>query len=150
MLNKQREEAVVTLCRELIQRQSYSGDEGAAVEKMKCAFHELGYDDVFVDSYGNVVGQIRGRRPGKSILLDGHIDTVPVPKPSKWKHAPFSGELEGGKIYGRGASNMKGALSAMISAAGFFAADNAKDFAGNIYVAGVVHEECFEGSAGAG
>jgi putative selenium metabolism hydrolase len=147
MLNKQREKAVVALCRELIQRQSYSGDEGAAAETVKRAFHSLGYDDAFVDSYGNVVGQIRGCRPGKSILLDGHIDTVPVPDPSKWKHAPFGGELEDGKMYGRGASDMKGALSAMISAAGFFAADHAKDFAGNIHVAGVVHEECFEGIA---
>jgi putative selenium metabolism hydrolase len=147
MLNKQREDAVVALCRKLIQQQSYSGKEDAAAETVNRAFRELGYDDVFVDSYGNVIGQVCGNRPGKSILFDGHIDTVPVPDPSKWRHAPFAGELEDGKIYGRGASDMKGALSAMISAAGFFAADTARDFAGTIYVAGVVHEECFEGIA---
>jgi putative selenium metabolism hydrolase len=147
MLNKQREESVFALCRELIQQPSYSGNEANAAETVKRAFHELGYDDAFVDSYGNVVGQIRGHRPGKSILFDGHIDTVPVPDPSQWTHAPFAGELEGGKIYGRGASDMKGALSAMISAAGFFAADAARNFAGTIYVAAVVHEECFEGIA---
>jgi putative selenium metabolism hydrolase len=147
MLTKQREEAVVALCRKLVQQQSYSGNEGAVAETVKLAFQELGYDDAFVDAYGNVVGQIRGQRPGKSILFDGHIDTVPVPDPSKWTHAPFAGELADGKIYGRGASDMKGALSAMIFSAGFFAADTARDFAGTIYVAGVVHEECFEGIA---
>lgn len=146
-LNPERNEAVIALCQELIRQRSYSGEEAAVAEVAKRAFGELGYDDVFVDDYGNIVGQIRGSRPGKSILFDGHLDTVPVPDPSPWKHDPFGGELEEGRIYGRGASDMKGAVSAMISAVGFFAADTKKDFAGNIYVAGVVHEECFEGIA---
>lgn len=147
MLDKKREELVVNLCQELIQRQSYSGSEDAVARRMEQAFRELGYDDTFVDAYGNVVGQINGSRPGKSILLDGHIDTVPVPDPSRWKHDPFAGELLDGKIYGRGASDMKGAVSAMIAAASFFGADTCKRFPGRIYVAGVVHEECFEGIA---
>jgi acetylornithine deacetylase/succinyl-diaminopimelate desuccinylase-like protein len=42
---------------------------------------------------------------------------------------------------------MKGAVAAMIAAAGFFAADTRRDFAGEIVVSGVVHEECFEGIA---
>jgi putative selenium metabolism hydrolase len=147
MLDKKREELVVDLCRELIQRQSYSGSEDAVAHRMVQAFRELGYDDTFVDAYGNVIGQLNGNRPGKSILFDGHIDTVPVPDPSKWKHDPFSGELLDRKIYGRGASDMKGAMSAMIAAASFFASDTRKHFPGNIYVAGVVQEECFEGIA---
>jgi putative selenium metabolism hydrolase len=147
MLDKKREELVVDLCRELIQRQSYSGSEDAVAHRMVLAFRELGYDDTFVDAYGNVIGQLNGNRPGKSILFDGHIDTVPVPDPSKWKHDPFSGELLDRKIYGRGASDMKGAMSAMIAAASFFASDTRKHFPGNIYVAGVVQEECFEGIA---
>lgn len=147
MLDKKREELVIDLCRELIQRQSCSGSEDAVVRRMKQAFRELGYDDVFVDAYGSVVGQINGDRPGKSILFDGHIDTVPVPDPSKWKHDPFAGELLDGRIYGRGASDMKGAVSAMIAAASFFGSDTRKYFPGTIFVSGVVHEECFEGIA---
>lgn len=147
MLTKDREQLVIKLCQELIQRQSYSGEENMVAERMRRAFEELGYDDIFVDSYGNIIGCIKGQRPGKAILFDGHIDTVPVPDDSKWKRAPFGGELDGGRIYGRGASDMKGAVSAMLAAAGFFAADTKKDFAGTIYVAGVVHEECFEGIA---
>ena len=50
-------------------------------------------------------------------------------------------------MYGRGTSDMKGALAAMTVAAGDFAAANNKNFAGSVYVAGVVHEECFEGVA---
>src|SRR5208337_3508304 len=76
-----------------------------------------------------------------------HIDIVPVPDESKWMHEPFGGEIENGRIYGRGASDMKGAVSAMIAASAFFAADTRRDFAGEIYVSGVVYEELFEGIA---
>jgi putative selenium metabolism hydrolase len=112
---------------------------------MKQAFEELGFDEVLLDSYGNILGRIKGNRPGKVLLLDGHIDVVPVPDESKWKHQPFGGELDDGKIYGRGASDMKGAVSAMIAASAFFASDTRRDFAGEIYVSGVVFEELFEG-----
>lgn len=147
MFSKQREEQVIGLCQQLIQQKSYSGQENLVAARLAQAFEELGYDDVFVDDYGNIIGHIKGKRPGKKILFDGHIDTVPVPDESKWQHAPYGGKLENGKIYGRGASDMKGAVSAMILAAHYFAEDCRKDFAGDIYVAGVVHEECFEGIA---
>ena len=147
MLTEQREQQLITLCRELIQKQSYSGEENLVVERIRTAFKEMGFDDAFVDEYGNIIGHIKGNRPGKSILFDGHIDTVPVADDSKWKHAPFGGEVEDGKIYGRGASDMKGAISAMITAVAFFASDTGRDFAGDIYISCVVHEECFEGVA---
>ena len=146
-LTSERSELVVDLCQALIQRQSYSGHEDGVVERMKQAFAELKFDDVLTDEYGNVLGHVKGNRPGKVLLLDGHIDTVPVPDESKWTHKPYGGEIENGKIYGRGTSDMKGAVSAMIAASGFFAADTRRDFAGEIYVSGVVHEECFEGVA---
>ena len=147
MLTAERKQLVIALCQELIQRQSYSGDENGVVERMKQAFEALKFDEVFVDGYGSILGRIKGNRPGKALLLDGHIDIVPVPDESKWTHKPFSGEVVDGKIYGRGASDMKGAVSAMIAAAAFFAADTRRDFAGEIYVSGVVFEECFEGVA---
>ena len=147
MLNEQREQQVIELCQELIQEKSYSGEEQGLVDNLKEAFSWLGFDASHVDKYGNIIGEIRGKRPGRKVLLDGHIDTVPVPDPAAWQHDPFGGELADGKIYGRGASDMKGAVAAMACAAGYFAHDCNKDFAGSIYVAGVVHEECFEGVA---
>jgi len=147
MLTAERKQLVIALCQELIQRQSYSGDENGVVERMKQAFEALKFDEVFIDGYGSILGRIKGNRSGKALLLDGHIDIVPVPDESKWTHKPFGGEVVDGKIYGRGASDMKGAVSAMIAAAAFFAADTRRDFAGEIYVSGVVFEECFEGVA---
>lgn len=147
MLSKEREEKVVDLCRKLIQAQSYSGHEDKVAAELHKFFDENGFDEVHVDEYGNIIGMIKGNRPGPKILFDGHIDTVPVPDATKWTHPPFAAEIADGKIYGRGTSDMKGADAAMANAAANFAADCGKNFAGSIYVAGVVHEECFEGIA---
>jgi putative selenium metabolism hydrolase len=147
MLTSERSELVVALCQALIQRQSYSGHENGVVERMRQAFEELKFDEVLTDEYGSVLGHIKGNRPGKVLLLDGHIDVVPVPDESRWTHKPFGGEVENGKVFGRGASDMKGAVSAMIAASAFFAADTQREFAGDIYVSGVVCEEIFEGIA---
>lgn len=145
MLTNKRKESLTELCQELVRNQSVSGDESKVVEVIKEKFKELGYDECFIDAYGNVIGHIKGNKPGKKILFDGHIDTVPVPDDSKWTHAPFGGEVVDGKIYGRGTSDMKGQTSAMISAVAYFAEDTNRDFEGDIFVAGVVHEEIFEG-----
>lgn len=147
MLNKEREQQVIELCQQLIRQRSYSGEEADVARCLEEAFSRFGFDDCSVDKYGSIIGVVHGKRPGKRILLDGHIDTVPVPDPTPWQHNPFGGELTEGRIYGRGASDMKGAVAAMVGAAGFFAQDLDRDFAGSICVAGVVHEECFEGVA---
>lgn len=147
MLTEKRQEQVIQCCQDLIRCQSYSGHEDKVVACLKEKFTALGFDEVIVDEYGNVMGHMKGSRPGKTIVLDGHIDTVPVEDASAWTHDPFAGTIEDGKIYGRGTSDMKGAVAAMACAVANFAEDNKKDFAGDIYVAGVVHEECFEGVA---
>lgn len=147
MLSKEREEKVIRLCQELVRAQSYSGKEDKVAEVLKINFKALGFDDITVDYYGNVIGHIKGNKPGKKILFDGHMDTVPVSDPEKWIYPPFAAEIHDQKIYGRGTSDMKGAIAAMVCAAANFAEDSNRDFAGDIYVAGVVHEECFEGVA---
>lgn len=137
----------VALCSRLVQAKSVSGEEKQVAAVIAQAMHQWNYDDVQIDSLGNVIGVLRGNRPGPRILLDGHIDTVPVTDPSQWEHDPFGGEIVGDRLYGRGTSDMKGADAAMICAAGYYAQMTKRDFAGEIYVAGVVHEELFEGVA---
>jgi putative selenium metabolism hydrolase len=110
-------------------------------------FRELGYDEVATDDYGNVIGRIHGSRPGARVLLDGHLDTVPVDDPTRWEHDPYGGLVLDDRVYGRGASDMKGAVAAMICAAAYYADSCSRDFPGEIYVAGVVQEELFEGVA---
>jgi len=65
------------------------------------------------ENVANVVAKIGDNR-GKKLLWNGHCDVVPAG--SNWVHDPFSGSYEGGFIYGRGASDMKGGDAAMMLA----------------------------------
>lgn len=143
MTKEQLHEYTVRLCSALIQAKSYSGEEKQVAQVVKSAMEALGYDSVTIDAYGNVIGCIKGNRPGPKVLLDGHIDTVPVQEPERWSFAPFGGEIRADRVCGRGASDMKGAVAAMICGAAYYAQN--RDFAGEIYVAGVVYEELYEG-----
>ena len=147
MLAEDDKKELIRLCQLLIQEKSYSGEEKGVSHKLKNFMKKHGYDDIYVDKYGNTIGHIKGRKPGPKLLFDGHMDTVVVTQSEKWVHDPFLAEIEDGKMYGRGTSDMKGALSAMAYAAYVFAKETDKNFPGDIYVAGVVHEECFEGVA---
>lgn len=147
MKEKNLEQAAVELTQALIRERSYSGEEKGVSDVLQAYFKENNYDDIIVDKYGNTIGCIKGKRPGLKILFDGHMDTVPVGNESDWEHPPFAAEIHDGKIYGRGASDMKGAIASMAVAATAYRDATDGDFAGEIYVAGVVHEECFEGVA---
>ena len=145
MITEKRKDELIKICQELIRTQSLSGEEENVCEVLKGIFNKFKFDDYYIDEYGNIIGHIKGKKKGKKILFDAHIDTVPVPDDTKWKHAPFRGEIDDGKIYGRGASDMKGQLASMIAGASFFAEDFKHEFDGDIFVAGVVFEEMFEG-----
>lgn len=84
----------------------------------------------------NVVGTLRGRAPGRSLMLCGHIDTVGV----SGMDAPFDPVLKDGRLYGRGAQDMKGGVAAMIDAVRVVAEGGGLD-AGEVIVACVVDEE---------
>lgn len=141
------DDKLIALCRELIRRPSVSGEEQAAAEYLRSTMLSLGYHGAETDRYGSVLGCIRGSRPGPAILLDGHIDTVPVGDPALWTHDPFAGEIQGDRLYGRGTSDMKGSVAAMVLAAARFAKDTGGDFQGTIWVSCSVQEERFEGVA---
>mgnify|MGYP002236055782 CR=1 FL=1 len=70
------------------------------------------FDEITTDEYGNVIGKIKGSRLGCHLLFDGHMDTVPADNKEAWKHDPFVPVIEDGKLYGRGTSDMKGAVAA--------------------------------------
>lgn len=146
-MKEQQKKDVLNLCRDLIKARSYSGQEKDAAAILKDFLKLKDFDEIIIDDYGNVLGHIKGNKPGKTILFDGHIDTVPVPDVTAWERDPFAAEIVNGRIYGRGASDMKGAVAAMACGISNFAEECNKDFAGDIYIAGVVHEECFEGVA---
>ena len=66
----------------------------------------------------NAVGTLKGSGGGRSLILNGHVDVVPPGNPDRWESGdPFSGRIDGDRIWGRGASDMKAGLVAQAFAA---------------------------------
>ena len=141
----ERDKEVIEFCKEAIRIPSPSGREKGVALLMKKKMEELGYDSVVIDEFGSCIGIINGSEPGKTILIDGHIDNVDVIDEKEWKHKPWGAEETDGKIYGRGTSDMKGSVCAAVIAAGNFKKDTGGKFKGRVAVSCTVHEECFEG-----
>ncbi|GHH98309.1 peptidase [Neobacillus kokaensis] len=93
----------------------------------------------------NLVAVLKGAGGGKSLILNGHIDVVPVGDETSWRHDPFSGHIEDGKMYGRGATDMKGGNVALLLAIESIIASEIK-LKGDIIFQSVIEEE----SGGAG
>jgi len=70
----------------------------------------------FDDKRTSLVAVLKGAGEKASLCFSGHLDTVPTGK-ARWKMSPFGGEIHGDKIFGRGTSDMKGGIAAMVSAA---------------------------------
>ena len=87
----------------------------------------------------NVVGVLKGSGGGRSIILNGHVDVVPEGIVD-WLDHPFSGKLEDGRIYGRGASDMKGGLIAAVMAVKAICDSNLR-LKGDVIIQSVVEEE---------
>lgn len=69
------------------------------------------------ENHVSVVTRIEGSGGGRSLILNGHIDTVPIGDRDKWTVDPLGGELINGRIFGRGATDCKSGVTAMIIAA---------------------------------
>jgi acetylornithine deacetylase len=122
--------------RELIKAKSVTGFEEPAQELLRDKLKELGATvdywrpsrrdfkgfETFVSEEKdfhqrpNLVGRFGGSKHGDALAFNGHVDTVPEGDPKLWKHAPYGGRIENGKLYGRGACDMKGGLVATIFA----------------------------------
>jgi succinyl-diaminopimelate desuccinylase len=89
----------------------------------------------------NVLGWIGEKTPGRrSLLLEGHTDVVTEGDPADWTWGPFSADMVDGRIYGRGAADMKSGLAAaMVAAAAFTRAGVTP--AGKLVVGALVDEE---------
>jgi acetylornithine deacetylase len=84
----------------------------------------------------NVIGRIGASDGGRTLMFNGHLDVVGV---DAMVHAPFDGSERGGRLFGRGASDMKAGVAAMCAAAARAAADGT--LGGEVVVAAVVDEE---------
>jgi len=88
----------------------------------------------------NVVGLFKGKGTGRSLILNGHVDVVPIGPKETWEHGPWSGEYVNGKVYGRGSADMKGGCVSNILAV--MALQSASiQLKGDLLIESVVDEE---------
>ena len=133
---------LIAFTQDIVRLPSLSGEEGRVAARVQAEMTALGFDRVWQDANGSVVGLIEGARPGKTVLLDAHTDTVGISPGAPWVHDPFAAAIDDGAIVGRGAADMKGALAAMVYAA---AALDRRTLAGRVVVSASTMEEVLEG-----
>lgn len=156
-----RREELIELTRALVRERSLLGAEegaqrivaerlralGFVVERVEIRPPDLdaapawGYPPSSYEGRTCVAGRIGGAGDAPSLHLSGHIDVVPVELPERWQHDPWAADVADGRIYGRGAGDMKAGLAAYIIAAAAF-----KDVhgapRGDLLFSSVIEEEC--------
>ncbi len=126
-VQKMKPDEPTKLLKQMLEIYSPTGKEKEIALFLKEKMVNFGFKNVKFDEAGNVLGEVGRGSP--TILLCGHMDTVPGRLPLK---------VEDGRIYGRGAVDAKSSLAAMIVAASKLVGQGMK---GRIIVAGVVDEE---------
>ena len=113
--------SAVELTRELLRYKTVNppGDERACALHLgnlleAAGFHTRYYE--FAEGRATLVARIGGNDERAPLGMTGHIDTVPLGR-APWTHDPYAGETDGDRLYGRGASDMKSGVAAMVSAA---------------------------------
>ena len=119
------EEELITLEQELVRIPSVNtgsmptGNETPVCNYIRKWFLDDGIqsDILFRDpERGNIISRLEGTSGKTGLLFMSHTDVVPVEDETKWTYPPFSAEIHNGRIYGRGASDCKGLLTAQMMA----------------------------------
>lgn len=96
------------------------GDERQVAELAESVMTSLGYEHVrtvaMSETRPNVVGEVGATGTGRTLMFNGHLDTKPPGDESEWETGPHDPVIRGGRLYGLGATDMKGAVAAMVYA----------------------------------
>ena len=138
-------QAVSAFLSDAISAPSLSRDEKSVVERIGHEMTQKGFDEVIVDGFGSVIGRI-GDGP-VHIVYDSHIDVVDTGDLSMWKSDPFKARVEGGVMYGRGASDNKAAIASMVYGASLLRRLGVDTSRFTLWVVGTVQEEDCDGLA---
>jgi acetylornithine deacetylase len=149
----------IAFLQELVRVRSLLGNEEPAQRLVEARLRELGFEVNSLEpdaerlashpdsgipllSYEGrrcLVGTLAGGS-GRSLLLNGHVDVVSEAPAERWTRPPFEAEIDGGRLYGRGACDMKGGIAAMLL--GIEAALAAGPLPGPVVYQSVIEEEC--------
>ena len=103
---------IIQFFREIVAIPSMNSDIEKVGHRVGQQMTKLGFDKVYVDKYGSIVGRIG--QGDKILLYDSHLDTVGIGDPAQWAWDPFKGKVEDGNLYARGALDEKGSTPGMI------------------------------------
>ncbi len=127
----------VPFARDLIRCPSVTPAEGGALgllgdrlAGLGFAAHRVSFSEPGTPDIDNLHARIGSAGP--HLVFAGHTDVVPPGDAARWRHDPFSGEIEQGELFGRGASDMKGAIAAFAGAVARFLARRGPEFGGSI------------------
>jgi putative selenium metabolism hydrolase len=109
--------SVISFLQDLVRIDTTPGNEEQGVLRAAEEMRRLEFDDVAIDGHGNLIGRI-GPVGAKTLVVDGHIDTVPVYNLEAWHHDPFGADIADGYLYGRGSTDMKAAVASFIYGGG--------------------------------
>lgn len=109
------------ILQQLIQCQSVTPNEGGALSLLESIGKPLGFETqrvIFSDNNTPDVDNLYMRigNSGPHLMFAGHTDVVPAGKTEDWQHPPFSGAIENGVLFGRGAVDMKGGIACFLAA----------------------------------
>lgn len=86
-------------------RRQLDGVDGITIEEMFSEHPKV-----------NLIARVTGGRPGRRLVMNGHLDTGPLPDPALWTVPPFGGVVAADRIYGRGICDMKAGVAALVMA----------------------------------
>jgi putative selenium metabolism hydrolase len=110
-------EGALSFAADLIRIPGLPGREADVAARVRQEMEALGLADVRVDAAGNVIGIARGRGDAPPVMVSSHLDVVAEGEHADWEVPPFSGEVRGGFLHGRGAMDIKGPLAIQTHAA---------------------------------
>jgi succinyl-diaminopimelate desuccinylase len=149
LLAESSEQELIELIAALVRIDSVFRPESGRTERDVVAFvrdwirREVGVEPIIDEAApgrDNVSFTIDSGRPGPTLLLEGHSDVVSEGDPESWTRPPFSGEVEGRRLYGRGSCDMKAGVAINLLVARAFARHSA-DFHGKLKLCLVCDEE---------
>lgn len=140
---------LLALLGELVAVESFSGNEGAVQARIAAWFERQGIAARIEPADGgltNLVVEISGNSEGRALWIGGHCDTVGIS--NDWVRPPLKPTIEGARLYGRGAMDMKGGLAAAMDAVRVLHFRKA-EWSGKIVFAALADEEAYSRGANA-
>ena len=136
----------IELLQDILKIKSINGNEQLVAEYIQKQLEKVGISSELIqyaDNRSSLVATIKQGDSSKTLGLTGHMDVVDPGEESEWTYPPFSATIDGNKLYGRGSTDMKSGLMAMVIAMIELQEEN-KAFNGNVKLLATVGEEVGE------